>query len=112
MRKCLFALMFVSASLVSHAAPSGAGLVAQDDKSSKQDANKKQQQLVATVVSVDGKNQTISIEEARVPVAITSATVFDDEVQLAKLKPGTKVNLTVIVRADNKIEAVEVRKAG
>lgn len=110
MRKCLFVLMFVSASLVSHAATSGAGLVAQDDKSSKQDANKKQ--LVATIVSVDAKNQTISIEEARVPVAITSATVFDNEVQLAKLKPGTKVNLTVIVRADNKIEAVEVRKAG
>lgn len=109
MRKCLFVLMFVSASLVSHAATSGAGLVAQADKSSKQDANKKQ--LVATVVSVDAKNQTINIEEARAPVAITSATVFDDEVQLAKLKPGTKVKLTVLVRAD-KIEAVEVRNPG
>jgi Cu/Ag efflux protein CusF len=111
MRKCLFVLLFVSASLVSHAATTGAGLGMRNDGSSMQQADAKRQ-LVATVTSVDAKNKTISFEEMRTPVAVTSATVFDDEVQLSKLKPGMKVNLTVITSADNKTEAVEVRKAG
>lgn len=110
MRECLLVLMFVSASLVSHAASAGAELKTHDDKSSTEEGAKKK--MTATVVSVDPDNKTISFEELSTPVAITVSTVFDDEVKLDKLKPGTKVMLVLMTREDNKAEAVEIRKAG
>lgn len=110
MRECLLALMFVSASVVGYAASAGPSLSPQDQKATTDDGAKKQ--LVATVVSVDPDNKIINFKELRVPVAITENTVFDDEVQLSKLKAGTKVKLVLIVRADNQAEAVEIHSAG
>jgi Cu/Ag efflux protein CusF len=109
MRECLLVLMFVSASLVSYAA-AGDALATHDDKASVEDGAKTK--LTATVVSVDTEHKTISFEEITTPVAITPATVFDEDVQLDKLKPGTKVMLVLVTSADKKTEAVEVRKAG
>ncbi len=110
MRECLLVLMFVSASLVSQAALAGAGLQTRDERASSEDGAKKK--MTATVVTVDPANSTISFEEIDMPVAITVSTVFDDEVKLDKLKPGTKVKLVLMTREDNKAEAVEIRKAG
>jgi hypothetical protein len=110
MREYLLVLLFVTASLISYAGSAGAELKARDDKAFVEDGAK--QQVTATVVSVGTGNRAINFEEESTPVAVTSATVFDDDGQLDKLKPGTKVNLTPIARADNKAEAVEIRKAG
>lgn len=110
MRKSLFALMFVSACLLGNAAANGTALEARNVNSSVDDGAKKQ--LAGTVLSVDAENRILSIQELSTPIAITSSTVFDDEVQLEKLKPGTKVMLVLITNADNKTEAAEVRKAG
>ena len=109
MREFMLVSMFVLASLVSHAATSDSPLT-YGDKAPVEDGAKKT--LTATVVAVDADNKTISFEEVTTPVAITPATMFDDDVQLDKLKAGTKVKLTLITTADNKAEAVEVRKAG
>jgi Cu/Ag efflux protein CusF len=110
MRKGLFALMFVSACLFSHAAAGGTGLEPHNVNSSVEEAAKKQ--IAGTIVSVDAENKMLSIQELSAPIMITSATVFDDDVQLDKLKPGTKVQLVLVTNADNKIEAAEVHKAG
>lgn len=110
MRRSLFALMFASACLFSNAAANGTAVEAHNINSSVDDGAKKQ--MAGTILSVDAENKMLSIQEMSSPIVITSATVFDDEVQLEKLKPGTKVMLVLVTNADNKTEAAEVRKAG
>jgi Cu/Ag efflux protein CusF len=81
--------------------------LAQQTAQDKQDNMKKE--LLATVVSVDPQQKTIKIEEIGSPIAVTSNTAFDDDVQLDKLKAGTKVKLVLNATPDGKFEAAEVR---
>lgn len=66
---------------------------------------------LATVESVNVEEKTFKIAESSEVIVVTRATVFDDEVQLEKLRSGTKVRIVGISSEVGKFQASEIRVA-
>jgi len=109
MRICKSALLLAAFMLaltgISVAAPLNTGRF-----TTSQDSSAKQE-LVVTVVSVDMDHKTIQVEESPGSIMVTAGTVFDSDVQLGKLKAGTKVKVVGIPLPDGKLQASEIHAA-
>ena len=81
-----------------------------DDRPTTQTAQSKKE-MVATVQAVNSEEKTIKVAEMPELIVVTDATVFDDEVQLDKLREGTKVKIVGAPSADGKFQASEIRVA-
>jgi hypothetical protein len=68
-------------------------------------------EILATVEAVNVEEKTFKIAETSEVIVVTRATVFDDEVQLDKLRSGTKVRIVGVPSADGKFQATEIRVA-
>lgn len=81
-----------------------------EDQSSAQAAQPTKEK-VATVEAVNVEEKTFKIAESSEVIVVTRATVFDDEVQLDKLRSGTKVRIVGVPAADGTFKATEIRVA-
>lgn len=74
-------------------------------------AAQEKQEVVVTVESVSAEEKTIKVQEMKDPIVISDSTVFDDDVQLAKLHAGSKIKVVGATTADGKFQASEIRVA-
>lgn len=84
-------------------------VLAQDQDAAQ--ASQAKRQIVATVQAVNAEAKMIKVAEMETPIVVTDATVFDDEVQLDKLRAGTKVKVIGAPSDDGKFQAAEIRVA-
>lgn len=86
---------------------SSASVAPQQEATQDQQSNNKKE-MVATIVAVNRQRKTIKVDELPSPISITPNTVFDEEVQFAKLKAGAKVKLVLTTNSEGGFEAAEV----